>query len=149
MRSISDVLQNSGGKVVYNTKTGKQINLDYLTLKHMSEYENRLQNRSMKQLTEQRANMPSDIFAKLFSELMDKIASGNMAFGSEVCQKSLSTIQGVTDLISILTGLTPEESLELITTEGEAFKIIFDEVIRKSIGSKDDEVVDGEDVKKN
>lgn len=105
----------------------------------MSEYENKLQNRAIRQLAQQKDSIPQDIYVKMFSDLMDNIAVGHYAFGSELCSKSLTTIQGITSLIGILCDVTEDEALELLTNNQDDFKIVFDEVVRKSIGSKDDE----------
>lgn len=132
-------MANHGGNVEYVTKTGKTLKIKYLTLKTMSLYENKLQNKAIRTLSEQRANIPDDLFNKMFSELMDKIASGHYAFGSDLCTKSLSTVQGIGDLISILCDIDCDEALDLLMAEGDSFKIVFDEVVKKSVTSKDDE----------
>lgn len=138
MRSVSDVLQNKGGLTEFVTKDGKAVKIQYLTLKNMSEYENKLQNRAIAKLAEQRDVIPADIFSKMFSELMDKIASGDYAFGNEICSKSLATVNGIADLVGILCNVSPDDAIYLLTEEGDAFRPIFDEVVRKSISSKDD-----------
>lgn len=139
MRTISDVFHNKGGTTEYTCKDGKVLKVQYLTLKNMSEYENKLQNRTLKTLTEQRNAIPEDIFKELFGEILDKIASGGYAFGGELCTASLNTITGIADLFSILCSITPDEAMHVISEEGDALKMLFDEVIRKSVGSKDDE----------
>jgi hypothetical protein len=149
VRSVSDVLQNVGGHVEFTTKDGKAIKVKYLTLKAMSEYENRLQNRAIRKLTEQRDVIPADIFSEMFSKLMDDIASGHYAFGGEICQKSLRTVDGVANLMSVLCGVSADEAIDLLVKEGDAFKTIFDEVVKKSIGSKDDEETAEVDEKKS
>lgn len=147
MRSVSDVLQNKGGHVEYTTKDGKNIKVKYLTLKAMSQYENRLQNRAIKKLTEQKDAIPSDLMQDMLGKVMDNIASGHYAFGGEICQKSLQTIQGISDLISILCDVGNDEALDLLVGENDTFKMVLDEVVRKSISSKDDEVSEGTDSK--
>lgn len=144
MRSVSDVLQNKGGHAEYKTQDGRDIKIKYLTLKCMSEYENRLQNRAIAKLAAQKAVVPADIFKELFADLMKSIADGTYAFGGEVASKSLTTMQGIADLISVLTDLPPDEALDLLVTDGDGFKAVFDEVVRKSIGSHDDEKADAE-----
>jgi len=148
MRTVSDVLQNEGGHVEYVARDGKTIAVRYLSLKAMSEYENRLQNRAIRKLAEQRGAIPNDTFDKLFGDLMDRIASGAYAFGSELCSRSLATVQGVADLTSILCGLEPEDALRLIVAEGEPFRRLFDEVVRKSIGSAEEGDGEGGEGKK-
>lgn len=140
MRSVSDVLHNHGGNIEFTTKDGKVLKVQYLTLKGMSQYENKLQNRAIAKLSEQKDVLPKETFNQMFTDVLDKIASGFYAFGSEVCTKSLSTIHGVTDLVSILCDVSPDEALELLVSEGDSFKKLVDDVLRKSIGSKDDEV---------
>jgi hypothetical protein len=142
MRSTSDVLHNHGGLTEYTTKDGKVLQIKYLTLKGMSEYENRLQNRAIKKLSEQKDNISKEIFNQMFSELLDKIASGSYAFGSEICTKSLPTVQGVCDVISILCDVPAETALDLIVAEGTPLQMLIQEILRKSIGSKDDEVAE-------
>jgi hypothetical protein len=105
----------------------------------MSEYENKLQNRAIKTLTEQRNVLPPDLFKELFRELLDKIASGNYAFGGELCTASLNTITGIADLFSILCSVTPEDAMHIISEEGDALKMLFDEVVKKSVSSDDEE----------
>lgn len=139
MRSVSDVLQNRGGTTEYVTRDGKSIPVQYLTLRHMSQYETRLQNRAIRTLSSQRDAMPEDVFSKMFADLMDRIAAGAYAFGGEVANRSLGTVQGVCDLVSILCGVSDEQAMELLVNEGEPFKVLFDEVVRKSVGSRDDE----------
>jgi len=139
LRTVSDVLHNAGGNVEYTTKDGKVIKIKYLTLKTMSVYENRLQNRAIKKFADQKDVIPSDIFKNMFGDLMDKIASGDYAFGGEICSKSLATVQGISDLVSCLCDISSDEALELLTNEGEAFRPLFDEVVRKSVSSKDDD----------
>lgn len=139
MRSVSDVLHNHGGNVEYTTSKGQVLKVKYLTLKGMSQYENKLQNRAIAKLSEQKDILPKETFNQMFTELLDKTASGFYAFGSEVCTKSLSTIHGVTDLISILCDVTADDALQLLVDEGDVFKKIIDDVLRKSIGSKDDD----------
>jgi hypothetical protein len=139
MRTVSDVLQNHGGHVEFTTKEGKTVKVKYLTLKAMSEYENKLQNKAIRQLAQQKDAIPSDMYMKMFSELMDNVAVGHYAFGSELCSKSLTTIQGISSLISILCDVSEDEALELLTNNQDDFKLVFDEVVRKSIGSKDEE----------
>lgn len=144
MRSVSDVLQDKGGHAEFQTKDGKTIKVKYLTLKAMSQYENRLQNRAIRKLTEQKDVISSDLLQDMLSKIMDNIAAGHYAFGGEICQKSLQTIQGISDLVSILCDVTNDEALDLLMKDGDAFRVVFDEVVRKSIGSKDDEVVEGD-----
>lgn len=139
MRTVSDVLQNKGGKVEYVTRDGRAVAVQYLTLRHMSQYEGRLQNRAIRMLSSQRDAMPDDVFSRMFGELMDRIAAGAYAFGGEVANRSLSTVQGVCDLVSILCGVDEEAAMALLVDEGEPFKAVFDEVVRKSVGSRDDE----------
>lgn len=145
MRSVSDVLQDKGGHVEFQTKDGKTIKMKYLTLKSMSQYENRLQNRSIRKLTEQRDVIPADTLTEMMGKVMDNIASGHFAFGGDICQKSLQTIQGISDLISILCDISADDALDLLVAEGDTFRLVFDQVVRKSIGSKDDEVVGGDE----
>lgn len=148
MRTVSDVLQDRGGHAEYVTRDGRTLSIRHLTLKGMSEYENRLQNRAIRKLAEQRGAIPDDTFDKLFGDLMDRVAAGAYAFGGEVCSRSLATVQGVADLTSILCGVDAEEALRLIVDEGEPFRRLFDEVVRKSIGSNDDEQGGGSEEKK-
>lgn len=138
MRSISDVLQKHGGGVDFTTASGKSLRIDYLTLKHMAQYEQRLQNRAVKTLADQKGVIPEGVWREMFTELMGNISKGQYAFGGEVCQASLTTITGVTDLMSILCGITPDEALELVATEGDAFRAVFDQVVRASVSSPDD-----------
>lgn len=147
MRSVSDVLHNHGGTTEYTTKSGKQLKIKYLTLKGMSEYENALQNRAINKLAQQANIIPQATFDKMFSDLLDRIASGAYAFGSELCTKSLGTVNGVTDLVSIMCGISNDEALDLLISEGDHFRKIIDEVLRKSISSNDDDhnVVEGKD----
>lgn len=147
MRSVSDVLQDKGGHVEFQTKDGKKVVVKYLTLKAMSQYESRLQNRAIRKLTEQKDVLTGDLLQDMLGKLMDNIASGHYAFGGEICQKSLQTIQGISDLISILCDVSNDEALDLLMQDGDAFRVVFDEVVRKSIGSKDDEKVEGNDSK--
>jgi hypothetical protein len=51
----------------------------------------------------------------------------------------LATVQGISDLVSCLCDISSDEALELLTNEGEAFRPLFDEVVRKSVSSKDDD----------
>lgn len=132
-------MQNKGGITEYTCKDGKVLKVQYLTLKNMAEYENKLQNRTIKTLTDQRNVIPDDIFKELFKDLLDNIAAGSYAFGGELCTASLNTIAGIADLFSILCSITPDEAMHVITEEGDALKMLFDEVVRKSVGSKDDE----------
>lgn len=147
MRTVSDVLQNKGGSIEYTTKDGRKIKVKYLTLKNMSEYENRLQNKAIKQLCDQRDHLPPELFAEMFSKLMDKVSAGHYAFGGELCQKSLGSVTGVAELMSIMTDLSTDEVVDLIMTEGDALKPMFDEVLRRSISSHDDEEGVGEQKK--
>lgn len=138
MRTISDVLQNKGGLTEYTTKRNQVLKIEYLTLKNMSLYETRLQNRAIKQLVDQRSVIPEDMYKELFKDLLKNIQQGQYAFGSEICNQSLNTIQGVSDLFSVLSGITPDEAMQVITEEGETIKLLFDEIVSKSIGSPDD-----------
>lgn len=147
MRSVSDVLHDKGGHVEFQTKDGKTIKVKYLTLKAMSQYENRLQNRAIRKLTEQKDVLSGELLQELLSKVMDNIASGHYAFGGEICQKSLQTIQGISDLVSILCDISNDDALDILMTDGDAFRIVFDDVVKKSIGSKDDPVADGGDEK--
>lgn len=139
MRTVSDVLGNSGGNFEFTTKAGKLLKIKFLNLKTMSSYEAKLQNKAIKLLSDQRKEIPEDIFSDMFSKTMDKIASGSYAFGGDICQKSLSTVSGIGDLISLLCDVTPDEAIELLMTEGDSFKIVFDEVVRRSISSPEDD----------
>ena len=105
----------------------------------MSEFETRLQNRAVKTVTQQKDNMPPDLFREMLSAVLDKIASGDYAFGGMLCQKALGSLNGVADLVSILCDVTPDEALSLLAEEGAAFQVVFDDVIKKSISSPDDE----------
>jgi len=144
MRTLTDALHNHGGTTEYTTKDGKVLKVRFLDLRGMSEYECRLQNRAMKKLTEQKEHISKETFNEMFSQLLDKIATGHYAFGSELCAKSLPTVQGITDLVSIMCNVTTDDALDLLITEGDAFKMLIDNVLRKSIGSKDDEVKDSQ-----
>lgn len=145
MRSVSDVLQNNGGHVEYTTKDGKKLKVKYLTLRAMSQYENCLQNRAIRKLTEQKGVISDDMLSDMMGKLMDNISSGHYAFGGPISQKSLQTLQGIGDLIGTLCDISPDEALDLLIQEGETFRLVFDDVVKKSIGSKDD--VAGEDSK--
>lgn len=149
MRSVSDVLHNSGGLMEYTTKAGKVLKIKFLDLKAMSEYENKLQNRAIQKLASQRSAIPEDIFTAMFSELMDKISAGVYAFGNTICNQSLSTVQGISDLVSILCSVPVEEAMELIVAEGEAFKTVFDHVVRKSVSSPEEDEQESPSEKKS
>lgn len=139
MRTVSDVLQNKGGHVEFTSKDGKTYKIQYLTLRIMSQYENKMQNKAIRKLCEQKDVIPADLFQQLFSKIMDDIASGHYAFGGDIVSKSLQTIGGIADLISLMVGITEDEAMDLLTREQDVFRPLFDEVIRKSIGSRDDE----------
>lgn len=115
----------------------------------MGQYESRLQNRAIKQLSEMRDIIKGDVFDKMFSELLDKITSGHYAFGSELCQKSLSTVNGISELVGILCDITPDEAIDILMVEGEAFRTVFDQVIKASITNKDDGVEERDSEKKS
>ena len=139
MRSVSDVLHNKGGFTEFPASNGKTYKIKYLTLRAMSQYENKLQNRALKLLAESKPELKKEDFADLFTQLMENIAAGVYSFGGETCSKSLTTIQGITDLISILCEINSDEAMELLLNDGTNFKVVFDEVVRKSINSKDDD----------
>ena len=134
------MLGNNGGNFEFTTREGRVITIKFLTLRTMGQYESRLQNRAIKQLSEMRDIIKGDVFDKMFSELLDKITSGHYAFGSELCQKSLSTVNGISELVGILCDITPDEAIDILMEEGEAFRTVFDQVIKASITNKDDGV---------
>lgn len=138
MRSVSDVLQKSGGTVEYQTRDGRKVRISSLTLRHMSEYETRLQNKAIRTLAAQRGVLPDDVWKTMFTELMAGVSKGVYAFGGEVCQSSLGTIGGVVDLMSILCDVTPEEAMDLVANEGDGFRQVFDRVVRDSVSGPDD-----------
>jgi hypothetical protein len=139
MRSISDVLHNTGSLTEYTCKNGNVLKIKYLDLKAMSEYENRLQNKAIKKLNEHKDIMDKAMFSDMFKELLDRISQGHYAFGNELCTATLKTIHGITDLLSILCSITPDEAADLILTEGEGLKQVFGHVLNKSYSSPDDE----------
>jgi hypothetical protein len=103
----------------------------------MSKYENKLQNKAIAKLAEQKDVIPKDLFTQMFSDLMDKISTGTYAFGGDVCNKSLNTLSGISDLIGILCSVDSEEAMRLLIDEGESFKIAFDHIVSKSISDPD------------
>lgn len=139
MRSVSDCLHNTGSLTEYTCKNGKVLKIKYLDLKAMSEYENRLQNRAIKKLNEHKDIMDKAMFSDMFKELLDRISQGHYAFGNELCTATLKTIHGITDLMSILCDITPDEAAEFVMTEGEGLKQVFAHVLNKSYSSPDDE----------
>jgi hypothetical protein len=133
------VLHNSGGLTEYTCKNGKVLKIKYLDLKAMSDYENKLQNKAIAKLNEHRASMDKQFFSDMFKELLDRISQGHYAFGGELCTATLKTIHGITDLLSILCNIPPEEAVDLIMSEGEGLKQVFAHVLNKSYSSPDDE----------
>lgn len=133
------MLHNSGGLTEYTCKNGKVLKIKYLDLKAMSDYENKLQNKAIAKLNEHRASMDKQFFSDMFKELLDRISQGHYAFGGELCTATLKTIHGITDLLSILCNIPPEEAVDLIMSEGEGLKQVFAHVLNKSYSSPDDE----------
>lgn len=104
----------------------------------MSEYEHRLQNKAIKALAAQKDTLSAELWSDMFSKLMDKITAGDYAFGGEIASKSLNTVNGVTELISILCSISQEDAMKLVLEEKEGFRTVFDSVIRQSVSSPDD-----------
>lgn len=105
----------------------------------MSTYESKLQNKAVKTLADMKNILDHETWNHMFSELMDKISAGHYAFGSELASKTLTTINGISDLVGILCDISPDDAIDVIIKEGESFKKVFDHVIKSSVSSPDDD----------
>jgi hypothetical protein len=110
-----------------------------MDLKAMSTYESKLQNKAVKTLADMKNILDHETWNHMFSELMDKISAGHYAFGSELASKTLTTINGISDLVGILCDISPDDAIDVIIKEGESFKKVFDHVIKSSVSSPDDD----------
>jgi hypothetical protein len=138
MRTLSEVVGSHGGALEYTDSKGKKIFVSPMNLKIMSKYEKWLESRAIQNCIELK-NLDVKLFREAFSTVNNEIMKGSYAFGGEVAQESLQTPAGIGKLVSFMTGLTDEQALELITEEGEPFRVVLDLAVKQSLPQKEED----------
>jgi len=137
MRTLSEALGSHGGAIEYTDSKGKKIYVSPMNLKVMSKYEKYLESKAIQNCMELKS-LDAKLFREAFSAVNQDIMKGAYAFGGEVAQESLQTPAGIGKLVSLMTGLPDEQALDLITTEGEAFRVVLDLAVKQSMPQNED-----------
>jgi hypothetical protein len=132
MRTLSEALGSHGGAIEFVDKHNKKIFVSPLTLKLMSKYEKWLESKAIQNCMELK-NLDPKLFREAFSAVNNSIMKGEYAFGGEIAQESLQTPSGVGKLVSLMANVSEEEAMNLVTEEGDKFRLVLDLAIKQSM----------------
>lgn len=131
VHTLSDTLGNSGAKVEYTCSLGNKYSFGYLDLLAMSKFESAIMQKDIMALKDVKQSLTNEEYEKLQSKIIGKWFDGEYVFGGKRAMAELSNLWGISNVLSIISGISPSEANTLIQSN-EDLKEVVRVVIEKS-----------------
>lgn len=131
IHTLSDSIGASGGPIEWTCSKGTVYQISLLTLEKQSKFERAMERKCIDSLKGLRTLLEKDEYSDALASALDSIKNGDYVFGGARSSESLKTIWGISTLIAILIGITPEEASVLIN-DNEDIGPLIEMVIERS-----------------
>lgn len=131
VHTLSDTLGNSSGKITYTCVKGDKYSFGYLDLEAMSKFESAIFEKDICALKRLKDTLDSKEYEELQAKIMKNWFEGEYVFGGKRSMSELSNLWGVSNVLSIVSGVTPVQANDLIQNNSD-LKDVVKLIIEKS-----------------
>lgn len=131
INTLSDSLGQSGGSIEWTCSKGNKYKISLMTLEKQSEFERALEKRAIEKVRTLKDVLEKDEYSSEISKTIESIKDGHYIFGGPSASDALKTLWGISNLMAILIGVSPNDA-SIIIAENNDIGEIMEMVIERS-----------------
>jgi hypothetical protein len=131
INTLSDSLGQSGGSIEWTCSKGNKYKISLMTLEKQSEFERALEKRAIEKVKTLKDVLEKDEYSAEISKTIESIKDGHYIFGGPAASDALRTLWGISNLMAILMGVSPNDA-SVIIAENNDIGEIMEMVIERS-----------------
>lgn len=131
INTLSDSLGQSGGSIEWTCSKGNKYKISLMTLEKQSEFERALEKRAIEKVKTLKDVLEKDEYSSEISKTIESIKDGHYIFGGPSASDALKTLWGISNLMAILIGVSPNDA-SIIIAENNDIGEIMEMVIERS-----------------
>ena len=131
INTLSDSLGQSGGSIEWTCSKGNKYKISLMTLEKQSEFERALEKRAIEKVRTLKDVLDKDEYSAEISKTIESIKDGHYIFGGPTASEALRTLWGISNLMAILIGVSPNDA-SIIIAENNDIGEIMEMVIERS-----------------
>ena len=131
INTLSDSLGQSGGSIEWTCSKGNKYKISLMTLEKQSEFERALEKRAIEKVRTLKDVLDKDEYSEEISKTIESIKDGHYIFGGPTASEALRTLWGISNLMAILIGVSPNDA-SIIIAENNDIGEIMEMVIERS-----------------
>jgi len=131
INTLSDSLGQSGGAIEWTCSKGNKYKISLMTLEKQSEFERALEKRAIEKIKTLKDVLEKDEYSAEISKAIESIKDGHYIFGGPAASEALRTLWGISNLMAILIGVSPNDA-SIIIAENNDIGEIMEMVIERS-----------------
>jgi hypothetical protein len=131
INTLSDSLGQSGGSIEWTCSKGNKYKISLMTLEKQSEFERALEKRAIEKVRTLKDVLDKDEYSAEISKTIESIKDGHYIFGGPTASDALRTLWGISNLMAILIGVSPNDA-SIIIAENNDIGEIMEMVIERS-----------------
>lgn len=124
IHTLSDSIGASGGPIEWTCSKGTVYQISLLTLEKQSKFERAMERKCIDSLKGLRTLLEKDEYSDALAAALGSIKDGDYVFGGDHSSDCLKTLWGISTLISILMGVSPEEASVIINSNEDIGPLI-------------------------
>jgi len=124
INTLSDSLGQSGGSIEWTCSKGNKYKISLMTLEKQSEFERALEKRAIEKVRTLKDVLDKDEYSAEISKTIESIKDGHYIFGGPTASEALRTLWGISNLMAILIGVSPNDASIIIAENNDIGEIM-------------------------
>lgn len=131
IHTLSDSIGASGGPIEWTCSKGTVYQISLLTLEKQSKFERAMERKCIDSLKGLRTLLEKDEYSDALAAALESIKDGDYVFGGDRSSECLRTLWGISNLMAILIGVSPDEA-SVIINDNEDIGPLIEIIIERS-----------------